>query len=177
MTGWRAEVPVLREWRGSAPATVAALQGGNAGTLERPGGPSIGAHGLTRALPAGLCTWWQSPGALGASLAALSHGGSTLSAAALGVTMIYLVDLGNSVAGAPRAPRCSGPFTRRFPSPNGNRCGTRCCSRQPPAPSTRRRWPALSCRRCGCTVVLPAGAAPTVIRCATRSVGATVSYR
>ncbi|WP_208869558.1 ADP-ribosylglycohydrolase family protein [Micromonospora cremea] len=100
MTGWLAKVPVLRERRGSAPATVAALQGGKAGTLERPGGASIGAHGLTRALPAGLCTWWQSPGALGASLAALSHGGSAMAAAALGATMIHLIDLGNDVAGA-----------------------------------------------------------------------------
>ncbi|MER7441280.1 ADP-ribosylglycohydrolase family protein [Micromonospora avicenniae] len=98
--GWLAEVPVLRERRGSAPATVAALQKGVVGTLERPGGPSIGAHGLTRALPAGLCTWWESPGSLGASLAALTHGGSALPAAALGATMIHLIGLGNTVAGA-----------------------------------------------------------------------------
>lgn len=99
-TGWLAEVPMLRERRGSAPATVAALQKGVTGSVERPGGASIGAHALTRTLPAGLCTWWESPGSLGANLAALTHGGSALPAAALGATMIHLIGLGNTVADA-----------------------------------------------------------------------------
>ena len=98
--GWLAQVPVLGERRGSAPATVAALQGGKAGTLEKPTGPSIGAHGLIRSLPAGLCSWWHSPGYLGASMAALTHGGAAVASTALAATMVHLIDLGNTVAGA-----------------------------------------------------------------------------
>ncbi|MEH0819855.1 MULTISPECIES: ADP-ribosylglycohydrolase family protein [unclassified Micromonospora] len=98
--GWLAQVPALRERRGSAPATVTALQGGEAGTLEKPGGTSIGAHGLTRSLPAGLCTWWVSPGELGASIAALSHSGDAAAAAALGAAMIHLIGSGHTIVGA-----------------------------------------------------------------------------
>jgi ADP-ribosylglycohydrolase len=51
--GWLAGVPALAERRGSAPATVAALQGQRIGTVEKPAGTSLGAHALSRTLPAG----------------------------------------------------------------------------------------------------------------------------
>ena len=46
--GWLAQVPVLAERRGSAPATVAALTKIEQGTIARPTTPSRGSHALTR---------------------------------------------------------------------------------------------------------------------------------
>ena len=48
--GWLAQVPVLAERRGSAPATVAALTKIEQGTIARPTTPSRGSHALTRTL-------------------------------------------------------------------------------------------------------------------------------
>ncbi|SCG67149.1 hypothetical protein GA0070613_4259 [Micromonospora inositola] len=79
---------------GSAPATVAALQGRTAGTLHKPVGTSIGAHGLTRSLPAGLCDWWPSSDNFGAEISALTHTGGAVDAAALGSTLIRLLGEG-----------------------------------------------------------------------------------
>ena len=50
--GWLSQVPALRERRGSAPTTVAALAGGQPGTPEVPISQSAGAQGLIRVLPA-----------------------------------------------------------------------------------------------------------------------------
>ncbi|PWU61503.1 hypothetical protein DLE60_05315 [Micromonospora globispora] len=98
--GWLATVPVLAERRGSAPATVAALKGKIAGTLDKPVGASIGAHGLTRSLPAGLCDWWPSSENFGAEISALTHTGAAVDAAALGSTLIRLLGEGKSLAEA-----------------------------------------------------------------------------
>ncbi|HEY0697372.1 MAG TPA: hypothetical protein VGD43_06135, partial [Micromonospora sp.] len=50
--GWLAQVSLLGQRRGDAPATVRALRERVMGTVDSPVGPSIGAHGLTRSLPA-----------------------------------------------------------------------------------------------------------------------------
>jgi ADP-ribosylglycohydrolase len=49
--GWLAAVPQLRERRGSAPATVAALRQPQQPTADRPVTSSRGCHALTRSLP------------------------------------------------------------------------------------------------------------------------------
>ncbi|MFE1318141.1 ADP-ribosylglycohydrolase family protein [Kitasatospora phosalacinea] len=83
--GWLAEVPVLRERRGSAPATVAVLKAkyGSAATRSR------GAHALTRSLALGV------PRALGGGdrfgptireIAALTHGAPDAQEAAFRAT-------------------------------------------------------------------------------------------
>jgi ADP-ribosylglycohydrolase len=96
--GWLANVPVLRKRRGSAPATVSALQQQVAGTLEEPVGTSLGAHALTRSLPAGIAEWGTYPGNLAAEIAALTHRGEAVSAAAVGATVIGLAGEGRSVS-------------------------------------------------------------------------------
>jgi hypothetical protein len=50
--GWLAQVPALAQRRGSAPATVTAVKGLTPGTLDNPVSRSMGAHALTRVLPA-----------------------------------------------------------------------------------------------------------------------------
>lgn len=73
--GWIAEVPALRERRGSAPATVAALRSGVQGNREEPATGSAGFHGMVRTLPVGLLG--SDPPAmadLAADVAALTHG-------------------------------------------------------------------------------------------------------
>ncbi|WP_409328932.1 ADP-ribosylglycohydrolase family protein [Trujillonella humicola] len=73
--GWLAAVPALRERRGSAPATVAALQGGTQGTRQRPVTQSEGYHGLIRALSVGaLGVDPRATFELAADVAALTHG-------------------------------------------------------------------------------------------------------
>jgi hypothetical protein len=46
VAGWLPEVPALAARRGSAPATVAALQGQTMGTVDKPVGVSVGALAL-----------------------------------------------------------------------------------------------------------------------------------
>jgi ADP-ribosylglycohydrolase len=59
------------------------------GTPENPGGRSTGAHALTRTLPAGLIGWWGSdPGGFAAEVAATTHGGDAVTAAAVGATIV-----------------------------------------------------------------------------------------
>ncbi|MGY1793086.1 ADP-ribosylglycohydrolase family protein [Geodermatophilus sp. SYSU D00525] len=73
--GWLAAVSALHERRGSAPATVAALQGGTQGTRQRPATQSEGYHGLIRALPVGaLGVDPHATFELAADVAALTHG-------------------------------------------------------------------------------------------------------
>ncbi|MEV4721848.1 ADP-ribosylglycohydrolase family protein [Micromonospora noduli] len=105
--GWLAEVPALAARRGSAPATVAALQSSMMGTVETPVATSVGAHGLTRSLPAGLCDWWGSPpGPFAADVAALAHAAEAQGAAAIGATIVAYCGKGDrfeeAVAGAER---------------------------------------------------------------------------
>ncbi|MFF2146411.1 ADP-ribosylglycohydrolase family protein [Kitasatospora sp. NPDC058190] len=76
-SGWLARVPALRERRGSAPATVAALTGLTRGTPTKPVTGSRGAHALTRSLTLGLLYLLSGPSTCGAAIretAALTHG-------------------------------------------------------------------------------------------------------
>ncbi|MGK5518908.1 ADP-ribosylglycohydrolase family protein [Micromonospora sp. URMC 107] len=83
--GWLAKVPALAERRGSAPATVAALQRRKMGTVDEPNGTSTGAHALTRTLPVGL--YPCDP----AEMAALTHAGDAVGAAGLAGAVIRLL--------------------------------------------------------------------------------------
>lgn len=89
-TGWLSRVPALAERRGSAPATVAALQRQTMGTIDKPAGTSTGAHALSRTLPVGLY-----PSCNPAEIAALTHTGEALGAAWLGATVVRLLAAGN----------------------------------------------------------------------------------
>lgn len=55
--GWLAQVPLVRERRGNAPATVTAVQSGEPGTREGPLTGSGGSHALIRALPVSAVPW------------------------------------------------------------------------------------------------------------------------
>jgi ADP-ribosylglycohydrolase len=102
--GWLAQVPVLTERRGSAPATVRALQHQVAGSLDRPVGTSLGAHGLTRSLPAGLVGVSGRPsGRLAAEIAVLTHRDEAVGAAAMGATLVGLLADGVSLSDAVEA--------------------------------------------------------------------------
>ncbi|MFJ4185117.1 ADP-ribosylglycohydrolase family protein [Kitasatospora sp. NPDC089509] len=75
--GWLARVPALRERRGSAPATVAALTGLTQGTPTKPVTGSRGAHALTRGLALGVLHHLSGPTGCAAAVretAALTHG-------------------------------------------------------------------------------------------------------
>ncbi|GAA1651180.1 ADP-ribosylglycohydrolase family protein [Catellatospora bangladeshensis] len=99
--GWLVHVPVLAQRRGSAPATVAALQGKKSGTIEEPVGSSIGAHAVVRSLPAALLPdEVDRAGQLAAEIAALTHCGEAVDAAAVGTMMIHQVSRGRGIADA-----------------------------------------------------------------------------
>lgn len=106
--GWLAEVPALRERRGSAPATVAALQRGQPGTRQRPVTQSTGYHGLIRALPVGaLGTPPHETFDLALDVAALTHGApsgfiTAADAALLAATLLSADDLSAGIAQAIR---------------------------------------------------------------------------
>ncbi|MGW0630292.1 ADP-ribosylglycohydrolase family protein [Streptomyces sp. NPDC002758] len=75
--GWLAQVPLLAERRGSAPATVAALSKIEQGTIDRPTTTSRGCHALTRTLPAavvGAALGWGESAEWVREFAALTHG-------------------------------------------------------------------------------------------------------
>ncbi|MET7805035.1 ADP-ribosylglycohydrolase family protein [Micromonospora chersina] len=96
--GWLASVPVLKKRRGSAPATVAALQKGVPGRLGAEVYTSIGAHALTRCLPVGLYNrrpWWEA-----ATAAASTHAAEATHAAALGATIVARLSEGQQLARA-----------------------------------------------------------------------------
>ncbi|PWR15825.1 hypothetical protein DKT69_08865 [Micromonospora sicca] len=93
--GWLTKVPALAERRGSAPATVATLQGQTMGSIDKPAGKSIGAHALTRTLPVALGRPLDP-----AAIAALTHGGEALAAARLGVEIVRLVASGEHLDAA-----------------------------------------------------------------------------
>jgi ADP-ribosylglycohydrolase len=82
--GWLAQVPVLAQRRGSAPATVAALTASGAGSVGKPTA-SRGCHALTRTLPVAVAVaghdsryWVQEARAM----AALTHGDPAAQSAA-----------------------------------------------------------------------------------------------
>ncbi|GIH11208.1 ADP-ribosylglycohydrolase [Rhizocola hellebori] len=102
--GWLAQVSALAIRRGSAPATVSALQSGRLGTVEEPSGASIGAHALTRTLPTGLIKWWLSePEKLAMEIAALTHAPAAAGVAALGATIVANLANGHEVGEAVRS--------------------------------------------------------------------------
>ncbi|MEU6539969.1 ADP-ribosylglycohydrolase family protein [Streptomyces sp. NPDC047000] len=98
--GWLAQVPVLAQRRGSAPATVAAL---TAGTSGGPGKPtaSRGCHALTRTLPVAVAVagqdsrYWVEQAR---AMAALTHGDP----AARSATAHAVVLAARCLAGGPR---------------------------------------------------------------------------
>lgn len=104
--GWISDVPVLGERRGSAPATVSALQQGRSGTLEDPlNGGAPGTTAVLRTIPtAVLCSRlpyagaYSSPDSEFARFAALTHGsGETLHASVATAAVAYHCLLGSSV--------------------------------------------------------------------------------
>ena len=96
--GWLAHVPVLAARRGSAPATVTALQNGTMGQIDKPAGSSIGVHALTRVLPTGLVGDWVSePGRFAAEIAATTHAGEAVQAAALGARIVANIVKGRGI--------------------------------------------------------------------------------
>ncbi|GAB1329111.1 ADP-ribosylglycohydrolase family protein [Streptomyces sennicomposti] len=83
--GWLAEVPVLAQRRGSAPATVAALSRTDQGTVDKPTTSSRGCHALTRTLPVAVVfAGRKTADAVTAlrEIAALTHGDPAAQAAA-----------------------------------------------------------------------------------------------
>ncbi|MFG1779766.1 ADP-ribosylglycohydrolase family protein [Micromonospora sp. NPDC049051] len=92
--GWLVRVPALAERRGSAPATVAALQRRKMGTIDDPSGTSTGAHALTRTLPVSLypCD--------AAEMAALTHAGDAVGVAGLAGAVIRLLAAGRPLVEA-----------------------------------------------------------------------------
>jgi ADP-ribosylglycohydrolase len=115
--GWLAQVPALAARRGSAPATVTALQNGTMGQIDKPAGSSTGAHGLTRALPAGLTGGWNlNPARFAAEIAAISHTGEALHAAALGATIVANLVKGQDVEEAVQESRLESMSFLRQPA-------------------------------------------------------------
>lgn len=75
--GWLADVPELRERRGSAPATVEALKHPERGAPDQPTTRSRGHHALTRTLPLAAYLRTNNPkwvAELARDMAALTHG-------------------------------------------------------------------------------------------------------
>jgi ADP-ribosylglycohydrolase len=95
--GWLSHVPALATRRGSAPATVTAIQSGRQGSLDKPSTPSIGAHALTRSLPAGCL---GRPGGAAAEIAALTHAPAAAGAAAVGATIVANLGRGHEIVDA-----------------------------------------------------------------------------
>lgn len=100
--GWLVQVPVLAERRGSAPATVAALQAGRMGTREHWVNDSLGYHGLVRALPVALMNGEAARVfEMAADIAALTHGAPSglISPADGALILRTLLDSDDAVAG------------------------------------------------------------------------------
>lgn len=87
--GWVYQVAPLAERRGSAPATVTALQAGTMGTMREPVHESAGHHALTRTLPVAIfASTLGDPAEMARELAALTHGAREAWEAAATGTMI-----------------------------------------------------------------------------------------
>ncbi|HYN97534.1 MAG TPA: ADP-ribosylglycohydrolase family protein [Pilimelia sp.] len=94
--GWLADVPMLRESRGTAPATLAALReraagGGVDGPAPR---SSLGPRAVTRTLPVGLYARGDEAAQLAAEIAALTHRDEAIIAAAVGAVALQLLSEG-----------------------------------------------------------------------------------
>ncbi|MFJ3248405.1 ADP-ribosylglycohydrolase family protein [Streptomyces sp. NPDC086782] len=89
--GWLAQVPVLAQRRGSAPATVAALSKIEQGTMEKSTTTSRGCHALTRTLPVAVAVaghdskYWVRQAR---EIAALTHGDPAAQSAAAHATVL-----------------------------------------------------------------------------------------
>jgi ADP-ribosylglycohydrolase len=93
--GWLADVAVLAEQRGSAPATLAALRQRAPETADEPAArTSLGPRAVTRTLPAGLYARAGQAAQLAADIAALTHRDEAVLAAALGATTMQLLSEG-----------------------------------------------------------------------------------
>lgn len=106
--GWLAHVPALAQRRGSAPATVSALQQPEQGTVERPTTTSRGCHAVTRSLPiAAIAGASDAPSflpELACEVAALTHGDPAAHAATAAVVTVAAACLdGSSVQRAVEA--------------------------------------------------------------------------
>ncbi|MFD7001575.1 ADP-ribosylglycohydrolase family protein [Streptomyces mirabilis] len=89
--GWLAQVPVLAQRRGSAPATVAALSKIEQGTVEKPTTTSRGCHALTRILPVAVAVAEHDPEywvRQAREIAALTHGDPAAQSAAAHATVL-----------------------------------------------------------------------------------------
>jgi ADP-ribosylglycohydrolase len=99
--GWLADVPVLRERRGTAPATLAALQeqgpDGQAGAGPR---SSLGPRAVTRTLPVGLYARGGQAAHLAAEIAALTHRDEAVVAAAAGAMAVQMLSQGADLESA-----------------------------------------------------------------------------
>jgi ADP-ribosylglycohydrolase len=93
--GWLADVAVLKETRGAAPATLAALRGRSAepqeGLVTR---SSLGPRAVIRTLPAGLYARAGHAAHLAAEIAALTHRDEAVVAAAVGAMTVQLLSEG-----------------------------------------------------------------------------------
>lgn len=108
--GWLAQVPVLAERRGSAPATVTALSGIEQGGMGKPTA-SRGCHALTRTLPIAVVGVAHEPGRateLARQTAALTHGDRAAQSAAAHAVALA----GHCLTSAADDARGSGPGTR-----------------------------------------------------------------
>ena len=115
--GWLSHVPALAIRRGSAAATVTAIQSGRQGSLDEPSTSSIGAHALIRSLPAGF--WGPQPSRPAAEIAALTHAPAAAGAAALGATIVANLVRGHEIVDAvQRSERdCRGYLLQAAESP------------------------------------------------------------
>jgi ADP-ribosylglycohydrolase len=106
--GWLADVPVLREPRGTAPATLAALrepaEPATEPSPESPGDPparsSLGPRAVTRTLPVGLYARAGEAAQLAAEIAALTHRDDAVVAAAVGATTLQALSEGAALDAA-----------------------------------------------------------------------------
>lgn len=100
--GWLITVPTLARRRGTAPATIAAVHRGVPGTIDEPAGTSTGAHALTRSLPVALLPHAPYVPELAAQIAALTHSGDAVTAAAVGAETARRLGQGEPLAPAVR---------------------------------------------------------------------------
>ncbi|MEV4539295.1 ADP-ribosylglycohydrolase family protein [Asanoa sp. NPDC049518] len=63
-------------------------------------GTSLGAHALTRTLPAALIHWWKTDTGIAAELAALTHAGAAITTAALGADLLAALSRGEDLDAA-----------------------------------------------------------------------------
>lgn len=96
--GWLARLPVLRQRRGSAPATVSVIQSGGRGGRDRPATSSHGAHAVTRTLPVGLTVSLIDVEAFAGDVAALTHAGPAVAAAEVAASVVAQVRDGKALS-------------------------------------------------------------------------------